>query len=70
VGVDQHSVLVDVRDFQIESFLKPQSAGIDGCQTGVIVKCLNLIEDAEHFFPTEDGRRFSFIPYQDIWDTP
>ena len=61
VDVDQHSVFVDVGDFQIESFLKPQAAGIDGCQIGVIVKCLNLVEDAEHFFPTEDAWQTLFL---------
>jgi hypothetical protein len=30
VDMDHHTVTVDIRDFEMESFVKPQSAGVYG----------------------------------------
>ena len=58
--MDHHSVAIDIGDFEIESFLKSEAAGIYGGKIGIVLESFNLGQEFTDFFNTQDGRESSF----------
>jgi hypothetical protein len=49
-----HAGAVDPADLKIDAFADTQTAGIDGGETGVIGRLLEVVENAPDFVDTED----------------
>ena len=51
--VDHHPIAIDIGHFKVHGFLQSQTAGVDRGQKGVIVGCLDGVEDTADFLRTE-----------------
>ncbi len=71
VDMDHHAGGVDIGDFEVEAFVEPQAAGIDGGEIGVILEGFDLGKNASDFFSAKNGRKSSFIlGSEDAEDVP
>jgi hypothetical protein len=71
VDMDHHAVAVDIGDFEIETFVKSEAAGIDGGKIGVILEGFDAIQNTSDFFNAENGRESSFgLGSEDSEDMP
>jgi hypothetical protein len=71
VDMDHHAARVDVGDFEMESFMKPQAAGVDGREIDIIVESLDLGQNASDFIDAENGGKASFgLGSKDSEDVP
>jgi hypothetical protein len=61
VDMDHHAGGVDIGDFEMESFVKPQAAGVYGGKIGIVLEGLDSGQKASDFFHAENGRKSSFI---------
>ena len=61
VDMDHHAGGIDIGDFEVETFMESQAAGIDGGEIGVILEGFDLGKNASDFFDAENGRESSFI---------
>jgi hypothetical protein len=61
VDMDHHAGGVDIGDFEMESFVKPQTAGVYGGKIGIVLEGFDAGQNASDFFHAEDGRKSSFI---------
>ena len=59
--VDHHELTVDIGDFEMEAFVKPQSAGIHGGKIDVVVKRFDVGQNASNFFDTQDSGQAVFV---------
>ena len=50
VDMDHHALTVDIGDFEMAGFVKPQAAGIDGGEIGVVVQGFDVGQNATDFF--------------------
>ena len=55
------SLAIDIGDFEIKSFVKPQAAGVDGGKIDVVVESFNVGQNVSDFFDTQDGRQAVFV---------
>ena len=51
--VDHHPIAIDIGYFKVHGFLEAKSAGVDRGQEGIIVECVDAIEDTADFFYAE-----------------
>jgi len=71
VDMDHHAAGVDIGDFEMESFVKPQAAGVDGREIDIIVESLNLGKNVSDFIDAENGGKASFgLGTKDSEDVP
>ena len=71
VDMDHHTVAVDIGDFEMESFVKPQSAGVNGRKIGIVLEGFDAGKNASDFFNAENGRKASFgLGSEDSEDVP
>jgi len=71
VDMDHHAGGVDIGDFEMETFVKSQSAGIDGGEIGVILEGMDLGKNTSDFFTAENGREASLgLSTEDSEDVP
>jgi hypothetical protein len=69
--MNHHAAGVDVGDFEMESFVKPQATGVDGREIDIIVESLNLGKNASDFIDAENGGKASFgLGSKDSEDVP
>jgi hypothetical protein len=69
--MDHHPIAVDIGDFEIESFLKSQTAGIDGGKIGIVLEGFNLGQEVTDFLNTQDSWESSFgLGSEDSEDVP
>jgi hypothetical protein len=69
--MDHHTVAVDIGDFEMETFVKSEAAGVDGGKIDVIVEGFDLGQNALDFFSAENGREASFgLGTEDTEDVP
>jgi hypothetical protein len=57
VDVDHHAGGVDVGDFEVKTFMKPQAQGVDSGEIGIVVERFHGRQDASDFFHAENGRK-------------
>lgn len=50
VHMDHHALTIDIGDFEMEAFVKPQAAGVHGGKINVIVESFDVIQNASDFF--------------------
>jgi hypothetical protein len=60
MDVDHHPVAVDIGDFEMETFLKSEAAGVDGGMVGIVLEGFDVGQEAADFFNAQDGRESSF----------
>ena len=60
VDMDHHAAAIDIGDFEVETFMESQAAGIDGGKIGVILEGFDLGKNASDFFTAQNGRKASF----------
>jgi hypothetical protein len=71
VDMDHHAGGIDIGDFEVETFMKSQAAGIDGGKIGVILEGFDLSKNASDFFAAENSRKASFgLGSEDSKDVP
>ncbi len=71
VDMDHHPSGIDIGDFEMETFVESQAAGIDGGEIGVILEGFDLGKDGSDFFDAEDGRESSLgLSTEDSEDVP
>ncbi len=71
VDMDHQAVGVDIGDFEMETFVKSEAAGIDGGKIGVILEGLDLGQDTSDFLDAENGWESSFgLGSEDSEDMP
>ena len=58
--MDHHPIAVDIGDFEIESFVKSQTAGIYGGKIGIVLEGFDAGQEAADLFNAQDGREPSF----------
>jgi hypothetical protein len=69
--MDHHAGGIDIGDFEVETFMESQAAGIDGREIGIILEGFDLGQNASGFFDAKDGRESSFIlASEDAEDVP
>jgi len=69
--MDHHAGGIDIGDFEVETFVKSEAAGIDGGKIGVILEGFDLGQNASGFFNAKNGRESSFIlSSEDSEDVP
>jgi hypothetical protein len=61
VDMDHHASGVDIGDFEVETFVKSQAAGVYGGKISIVLKGLDSGQNASDFFHAQDGRKASFI---------
>ena len=61
VDMDHHAGGIDIGDFEVETFMESQAAGIDGGKIGVILECFDLGKNGSDFFNAKNGRESSLI---------
>ena len=57
----KHAGGVDIGDFEVETFVKPQAAGVYGGEIGIVLEGFDAGEKVSGFFHAKDGRKSSFI---------
>jgi hypothetical protein len=71
MDMDHHAGGVDIGDFEVKAFVKPEAAGIDGGEIGVILEGMDLGKNTSDFFTAENGREASFgLGTEDTEDVP
>lgn len=71
VDMDHHAGGIDIGDFQVETFMESQAAGIDGGEIGVILEGFDLGKNGSDFFDAENGREATFgLGTEDSEDMP
>ena len=60
VDMDHHAGGVDIGDFEMESFVKPQAAGVYGGKVGMVLEGFDAGQNVSDFFHAENGRESSF----------
>jgi hypothetical protein len=71
VDMDHHAGGVDIGDFEMETFVKPEATGVDGRKIGVILEGFDLGKNASDFLNTENGGKASFgLGTEDSEDVP
>jgi hypothetical protein len=71
MDMDHHAGGIDIGDFEVEAFVEPQAAGIDGGQIGVILEGMDLGKNTSDFLTAENGRKASFgLGSEDSEDVP
>jgi hypothetical protein len=71
VDMDHHAGGIDIGDFEVETFMESQAAGIDGGKIGVILEGFDLCKNASDFIDAENGRKASFgLGTEDSEDVP
>jgi len=69
--MDHHAGGIDIGDFEVETFMESQAAGIDGRKIGIILGGFDLGQNASGFFDAKNGRESSFIlGSEDAEDVP
>jgi len=69
--MDHHAGGIDIGDFQVETFMESQAAGIDGGKIGVILEGFDLGKNGSDFFTAENSRKASFgLGTEDSEDVP
>jgi hypothetical protein len=61
VDMDHHAGGVDIGDFEMESFVKSQAAGVYSREIGIVLEGFDAGQNASDFFHAKDGRQSSFI---------
>jgi len=71
VDMDHHTVAVDIGDFEMETFVKPEAAGVDRGEVGIVLEGFDAGKNTSDFFNTENGREASFgLGSEDSEDVP
>jgi hypothetical protein len=71
VDMDHHAAGVDIGDFEVETFVKSQSTGIDGGKIGIILERFDTGQNASDFIHAENGGEASFgLGTEDSEDVP
>ena len=71
VDMDHHAGGIDIGDFEVETFMESQAAGIDGGKIGVILEGFDLGKNGSDFFTAENSRKASFgLGTEDSEDVP
>ena len=71
VDMDHHAGGVDIGDFEMETFVKSQSAGVDGGKIGIILEGFDTGQNASDFIHAENGGEASFgLGTEDSEDVP
>jgi len=71
VDMDHHAAAIDIGDFEVETFMESQAAGIDGGKIGIILEGFDLGENTSDFFWAENGGKASFgLGTEDSKDVP
>jgi hypothetical protein len=71
VDMDHHAGGVDIGDFEVETFVKSEAAGVDGGEIGVILEGMDLGKNTSDFFTAENGGEASFgLGSEDTEDVP
>jgi hypothetical protein len=69
--MDHHWGGIDIGDFEVETFMESQAAGIDGGKIGIILEGFDLGKNGSDFFTAENGRKASFgLGTEDSEDVP
>ena len=55
---EQHSLVIDISDLEIQHLGATQSGCIQRCQQGPMLQILRGIQQGGHFLPAQDGREF------------
>ena len=50
VDMDHHALTIDIRDFEMESFVESEAAGVDGGEVGIVVESFDVGKKASDFF--------------------
>jgi len=61
VDMDHHAGGIDIGDFEVETFMESQAAGIDGGEIGVILEGFDLGKNGSDFFDAENGREATSV---------
>jgi hypothetical protein len=61
VNMNHHAGGVDIGDFEMESFVKPQAAGVYGGEIGIVLEGFDAGQNASDFFHAKNGWKSSFI---------
>ena len=61
VDMDHHALTIDIGDFEMQSLVKPQAAGVYGGKVGVVVEGFDVGKKASDFFDAQDGGKAPFI---------
>jgi hypothetical protein len=48
--MDHHAGAIDIGDFEMESFVQSQAAGVDGGEVGIVVESFDVGKKASDFF--------------------
>jgi len=71
VDMDHHAGGIDIRDFEVEAFVKSEAAGVDGGEIGVILEGIDMGKNTSDFFPAENGGEASFgLGTEDVENVP
>jgi hypothetical protein len=69
--MDHHAGGIDIGDFEVETFVEPQAAGVDGGEIGVILEGFDLGKNGPDFLTAENGGKASFgLGSEDSEDVP
>ena len=69
--MDHHSVAIDIGDFEIESFVKSETAGVNGGKICIVLEGCNLGQEFTDFLNTQDGWESPFgLGSEDSEDVP
>ncbi len=61
VDMDHHAAAIDIGDFEVETFMESQAAGIDGGKIGVILEGFDLGKNGSDFLNAQNGWESSLI---------
>src|SRR5262245_20067929 len=50
VDMDHHAGAIDIGDFEMESFVESEAAGVDGGEVGIVAECFDVGKKASDFF--------------------
>jgi hypothetical protein len=71
VDMNHHAAGVDIGDFEMETFVKSEAAGVDGGKIGVILEGFDPGKNASDFLNAENGGKASFgLGTEDSEDVP
>jgi hypothetical protein len=71
VDMDHHAGGVDIGDFEMESFVKSEAAGVYGGEIGIVLEGFDAGQNASDFFHAKDGRKSAFgLGSEDSEDVP
>jgi hypothetical protein len=48
--MDHHAGAIDMGDFEMESFVESEAAGVDGGEVGIVVESFDVGKQASDFF--------------------